>query len=100
MWLSLHGLRINVVVFLMEAEKPDHHHAVLISHHGDEAIVIHLNVKDHPAGLEDTRLWMSLFYVLRVFHCALAAMAFVMASAKEADDLQEERSPASFSVAV
>ena len=49
----------------MGAEKADHHHAVLILHHGDQAIIIRLDVKDHPAGFEDARLWMSLFYVLR-----------------------------------
>jgi hypothetical protein len=52
MWLSLHGLRINLVVFLIGAEKADHHHAVLTLHHGDQAIIIRLDVKDHPAGFE------------------------------------------------
>jgi hypothetical protein len=59
MWLSLHGLRINLVIVLAGAEKADHHHAAFISHRGDQAIVVRLNVKDHPAGFEDARLWMS-----------------------------------------
>jgi hypothetical protein len=46
MWLSLRGLRINLVVFLMGSEKPDQHDAVLVLNRDDQAIVIRLDIKD------------------------------------------------------
>src|ERR1700737_3999849 len=65
MWLSLHRLRINLVVLFMRPEEPDHHDTVFVPHHDDQAIVICFDVKDHSAALENACLRMRSFYVLR-----------------------------------
>src|SRR6266403_4950954 len=65
MWLSLHRLRINFIVLLMRSEKPNHCDAGLVLHHDNQSIVISLDIKDYSAALEDARLRMSRFDVLR-----------------------------------
>src|SRR5450432_825906 len=65
MWPSLHRLRINLIVFLMRSEEPDHDDAVFVLHQGDQTIVICLDIKDHSTAFENTCLRMSCPYFLR-----------------------------------
>jgi hypothetical protein len=65
MWLSLHHLRINLVVLFVRPEESDTHDTVFVSHHDDQTIVICFDVKNHSAALENARLGMSPFNVLR-----------------------------------
>src|SRR5712691_3775024 len=65
MWPSLHSLRVDLVVFLMRSEEPDHDDAVFVLHQDDQAIVIRLDIEDHSTAFENTCLRMSCLYVLR-----------------------------------
>src|SRR5437879_3354165 len=53
MWLSLHRLRINLVVLLVGPKKTDHHDAMLVLQQSNQPIVIRFDIEDHPAALED-----------------------------------------------
>src|SRR5882757_1096704 len=64
MWLSLHALRIDFVVFLVRSEEPDHYDTCRILHQSNQSIVIRLDVEDHPATLENADLWMGALHIL------------------------------------
>lgn len=49
----------------MRSKITDHQNTRFILHNGNQPIVIRLDVEYHPAALEDARLWVGQFYILR-----------------------------------
>src|ERR1700740_540211 len=48
----------------MTAEKADHQHAITILNHGDQAVVIGLDVEHHTSAFQDARLGMRSLHLL------------------------------------
>src|ERR1700731_669672 len=64
MWLSLHTLRIDAVVFLVRSEVPDHQYTCRILHQSNQPVVVGLDVENHPTTLENAGLRMGILNIL------------------------------------
>src|ERR1700689_2069692 len=63
--LSLHRLRIDLIIFLVRTKESNHQNAALVRNQRHQSIVVALNVKDYSTALENARLRMRLLHILR-----------------------------------